>query len=163
MSDRQLLIVHPECVPATGLRLRGEVAAAELELVDSERLAVAGPVDFDLDVNLVRGGLLVRGSLAVPLDCACDRCLERYSLPLAVPAVTHYYENVDNHDIDLTNDLREDILIDFPQHLVCKPECRGLCPVCGGSLNVDPCQCEHQEPESETPWQALDGLRTTDR
>ncbi|MDP2905278.1 MAG: DUF177 domain-containing protein [Candidatus Omnitrophota bacterium] len=43
--------------------------------------------------------------------------------------------------IDLTEDIREGIMLDYPIKPLCKPDCSGLCPVCGADLNVHKCRC----------------------
>ena len=77
--------------------------------------------------------VLVTGSLALPLDCECARCLKKFKTELKL---THWAVHlplegedkvpVDNDCVDLTPFIREDILLEFPQHPLCKPDCAGL-------------------------------------
>jgi uncharacterized protein len=90
-------------------------------------------LDYDLEVQKLEEGLLVQGHLHLVLECECVRCLKPFPyhveldnwtchLPLegedGVPVV--------NDCVDLTPHLREDILLEFPRHPLCNPECRGL-------------------------------------
>ena len=70
----------------------------------------------------------------------------------------------------MTDAIREDILIVFPQSCLCSEDCRGLCPVCGANLNEGDCGCELPEEEEDeeeaeeasegpNPWAALDNLK----
>ena len=45
----------------------------------------------------------------------------------------------------------------LPEQILCRPECAGLCPVCGKNLNDEP--HEHAEQASDPRWAALDALR----
>jgi uncharacterized protein len=42
-----------------------------------------------------------------------------------------------------------------PLHVLCRPDCRGLCPTCGQNLNEEPCSCQ---PEPDPRWSVLQGL-----
>lgn len=59
-------------------------------------------------------------------------------------------------EIDLLPALREQWLLEVPAFLVCRPECKGLCPKCGADLNAGKCDCT---PESDARWEALRKLR----
>jgi uncharacterized protein len=77
--------------------------------------------------------LLVQGSLQLPLQCECVRCLKSFEHKLKLshwarllPLEGEEKTPVDNDCVDLTPYLREDILLEFPQHPLCETECRGL-------------------------------------
>ena len=59
-------------------------------------------------------------------------------------------------EIDLLPALREQWLLEVPAFLVCRPDCKGLCPKCGADLNAGKCDCT---PESDARWEALRKLR----
>lgn len=59
-------------------------------------------------------------------------------------------------EIDLLPALREQWLLEVPAFLVCRPDCKGLCPKCGADLNAGTCDCT---PESDARWEALRKLR----
>ena len=76
---------------------------------------------------------MVTGSLVLPLTCECARCLKKFKTELKLtgwalhlPLEGEDKVPVDNDSVDLTPFVREDILLDFPQHPLCKPECAGL-------------------------------------
>jgi uncharacterized protein len=152
-----LLTIHPRDIPAAGVELQADVTAVELDLPADDRMACRGPVCIALRVELVRGGILVQGTVRAALHCRCDRCLTAYVMPLEVPDVCHFFEDIEADAIDLTDDLREDILLVFPQHCLCKDVCRGLCARCGQDLNEGDCGCR-PESEGSQAWGALDGF-----
>jgi uncharacterized protein len=59
-------------------------------------------------------------------------------------------------EIDLRPALREQWLLEVPAFLVCRPDCKGLCPKCGADLNAGACGCA---PETDERWAALRKLR----
>ena len=68
--------------------------------------------------------------------------------------------------IDITEDIRAELLLNLPANLLCSEDCQGLCSICGINLNKHTCDCVHEEfDEAEaadkepSPWDALDGLK----
>ena len=77
--------------------------------------------------------ILAQGSLEATLECECARCLKQFTttLKLAPWAVHLPLEgedkvSIDNDCVDLTPFVREDMLLEFPQHPLCKPDCAGM-------------------------------------
>jgi uncharacterized protein len=134
------------------LALTGELPAADLGLYAAPGETYA-PVAYDLHVSRVGGGVLVRGRAATALRGPCSRCLADFDLRLAAPEVCHFYEQPAGDELDLAPDLREDLLIDLPVKHLCREDCRGLCPVCGGDRNRRKCRCK-----GTAPGEALVGL-----
>lgn len=128
------LTVNIQHLVQHSLELKGELPVEELELeVNDEMVQTREPLLYDLEAEKMENAILARGRLRLRLDCQCVRCLKPFKveldlrdwachLPLegedAVPVV--------NDCVDLTMSIREDILLGFPQHPVCKPECGGL-------------------------------------
>lgn len=150
-------------LPPEGLDLAGSLPAAEIGLEDEERLRYTAPVSYKIHLEPINGGndLLVRGSVSTELESICDRCERPYGWKIDTNDVCHEFENAFGTTIDLSDGLREDILMAFPQHFLCKEECLGLCPRCGANWNDGPCDCPEESPEDdpENPWAALDQLK----
>ena len=121
----------------------------------------------DLSVNAVKGRLtlwrtekevLVRGTLFVDIDLECGRCLsptpttlhievdERFRQASAgAPQDEQVFPIDADKQIDLRPALHDLTVLSVPMHVVCRPDCAGLCPVCGQDLNVGSCDCETRE------------------
>ncbi|MBQ9406142.1 MAG: DUF177 domain-containing protein, partial [Desulfovibrio sp.] len=81
---------------------------------------------------------------------------------LEVNDVLHTYKNILGQPIDLTEEVREDILLSFPQSFHCSEDCKGICPTCGKNLNEGPCGCGKQaddDAKENNPWSVLDNLK----
>jgi uncharacterized protein len=119
----------------------------------------------------------VVGELATGVETLCARCLEpvtrevawKFDLlyrPLGTDAgreeisVTDaeaeigYYQG---EGIELRDVLREQILLAVPMKVVCREDCKGLCPQCGQNLNQGACHCP--EPVADLRWGALKKLK----
>jgi uncharacterized protein len=116
------------------LRLKGEVTPAELDLEGlDELIQVEGIVNYELTAEKLEKSILIQGHLDVKLLCECARCLKPFVRPLEfgnwtchLPLEGEEAAPVTNDCVDLTPYLREDIVLEFPQHPLCRPECDGL-------------------------------------
>ncbi len=128
------LKVNLRHLEAHNVRLKGELPLEELDLgADDELIHAAAPLHYTIDVQRMEHSLLLRGHLRLPLKCECVRCLKEFDCDLDLPEWTRLLplegeENtsVTNDCVDLTPYVREDILLEFPQHPLCEAECRGL-------------------------------------
>ena len=144
-----------------GLHLKGELPVAELDLgVVDELICAEKPLRYDLSVELLHDAVLATGSLALPLDCECGRCLKKFKTVLKLagwaahlPLEGEDKVSVDNDCVDLTPFVREDILLNFPQHPLCKTDCAGLKPKGKAS------KAEAVEKPAVAVWFELDKLK----
>jgi uncharacterized protein len=128
------LVVNLRHLEAHNIRLKGQVPVAELGIASLDEVIQASlPLEHDLVVQQLEDALLVQGRLLLNLDCQCVRCLKpfQYRLELDGWACHLPLQGEDcvvpvNDCVDLTPYVREDILLEFPRHPLCDPECRGL-------------------------------------
>ena len=140
-----------------GMKISGEVASDFLDLKSEEDIYSIGPVCYELNVQLVHDGVLVSGQLNTTLICRCANCLEEYEMHIKNSEICHFYEMPNKNEIDLTDDIREDILLSFPLNLKCSENCKGLCLKCGQNLNINSCLCK--DDKQENSWNELDELK----
>ena len=114
--------------------LNGQLPAGELDLdTRDEMIRVQQPLEYELEVQKLDQSLLLRGRLRLTLNCQCVRCLKAFSHQLGleswtchIPLAGEDCAPVVSDCVDLTPYVREDILLEFPQHPLCNAECRGL-------------------------------------
>lgn len=107
------------------------------------------------DFTLHNGGelILLDGSLHFSVKGECGRCLKPLVQPLVSTLEERYYpegtENLPDDAftykfdvVDVTDALRESLLLTVPARMLCKPDCKGICPVCEADRNVAPCNCD---------------------
>jgi uncharacterized protein len=134
----------------------GEEPAAILDLHDPS-LRLSAPVAYRLHAQAVSGQLIVKGEVRVPLQIQCGRCAEFYSTTVTASSFLRTYEiSGTTETVDVTPDIREDILLQLPHFPVCSPDCKGLCPQCGTNLNEGTCDCR---PPDDNRWRALDNVK----
>ena len=116
------------------VNLKGEISPAALDLsVSDELVHVRKNLAYNLTISRVDEDVLVRGCLSVVLDCECARCLKPFQYKvllqdwmLDLPLEGEEKIVPTNDSVDLTPYVREDILLEFPQHALCEEDCAGL-------------------------------------
>ncbi len=128
------LLINLRHLDAHNIRLQGELPIEELDIdTRDEMIQLRSPLEYDFEVQKVEHGLLVHGRWETRLDCECVRCLKAFKQPVAMADWTIHLPlqgeeavPVVSDCVDLTPFLREDILLEFPQHPLCDPDCGGL-------------------------------------
>ena len=137
------LIVDASRVDPEGEEIEGEVMAVDL---DEEFVKAFGGVRYRLSLQVFGTELLVRGHLEQDFDLVCARCGKDFDDTVKVDDFTQSYEfGEKSPEVDLTDDVRESIILALPTYPVCAEACPGL------RQNV-------AMPE-DNRWGALDGLK----
>lgn len=121
-------------------------------------------VTVDLLLERVPEGIVVRGAVRAHWTASCSRCLrpiggelecevQELFEPTPLEGETYPLE----HDaVELAYPIRDAVLLELPVAPLCRPDCAGLCPVCGRDRNDDPCSCDQRTPDPR--WAALSQL-----
>jgi uncharacterized protein len=142
-------------------------AKGRAELLEEHRGGALGTVE---DIRLV-------GGFSTQIEVSCARCLDPvtsaikhdFDLLYRPQGVDRRADEVSICEAEteigyyqgdgllLEDVLREQLLLAVPIKLVCRDECKGLCPHCGGNLNVETCNCA--VPVVDERWSALKDIR----
>ena len=151
------MIIQVDKIPEQGISLEGEEPAELLALEQSAEFHPAGPLSYDLYAQLVDGMLIVRGSLSAEMKGCCARCTQIFSTTVSDSGFLRDYSDLQGlEEVDITEDLREAIILNLPRFPLCDEACKGLCPQCGKDLNEGPCGCS--DGEKGGAWDALNSL-----
>jgi uncharacterized protein len=98
-------------------------------------------IHLDCKFKKIGKEILVDTDVVTHRMITCSRCLE--SVRQEVEQKSSFAYNVDDlgEYLDIDDDVREDLLLNFPMKVLCVPECKGLCPGCGTNLNQGECNC----------------------
>jgi DUF177 domain-containing protein len=162
--------------PLRRLRLRSgeehrETIPVELEPFDlgGERyLPVPQEVPADLSIAQATSGLVLGLRFGTRLHGPCMRCLADAVVDVRVDAREYHAadpaagpelrsEYVVDDQLQLSTWARDAIALALPDQILHAPDCKGLCPVCGKDLNMEP--HEHEEVAEDPRWAALEELR----
>ena len=141
-----------------------------------ERVTLVAPVSVNGKVRLAGAEVLVNGHIETRAQVECDRCLKQIELPVNADFDLQYvtgaeYESsataeltedvmsvsvFDGETIDVDEIVKEQILLAVPTRMLCQPDCKGICPVCGIDKNTGDCACETEDVDPR--WAALKNL-----
>ena len=110
-------------------------------------------IDGEIKVIKINDCLLATGRLNCDLRLICDRCLEEVDQKTPIRLESCYYIDRKEHpaeeflvdkygQIDLTEAVREEIILNTSLKNLCKSDCLGICPECGENKNSGKCQCK---------------------
>lgn len=118
----------------------------------------------DLHLALDGQDVVVTGRIDATVPLTCGRCLDEFRVPVRAtvdtryvprPAAADHELGADDLDLDFYDhdELNLDTLVEtettlaLPMKPLCRDDCRGLCPVCGGNRNVTQCACTQRSPD----------------
>ncbi len=143
-----------------GTSLVNDFREEDIQLDDDIKLI--GPLNGHVRMRRTNQGLLVDGWVELTLELSCNRCLKEFEMPMHVKFEEQFYPTFDvvsglplapfdgdeifpidaHHHVDLTEAIRQNVLLQLPMAAVCQEECKGLCSQCGHDLNLGLCKCE---------------------
>jgi len=155
--------------PGDGRRLDLDVNPGRLELAGQSYGVTSDVVSARLDLSRTGAGYAIRMRATAQVSGPCMRCLADADVPVEIDArevdqpasedEELHSPYVEGEELDVGSWMRDALALAFPFQLLCRPDCRGLCPVCGASLNdVDP-QDHHHETASDPRWAKLRELK----
>lgn len=151
------LIVDVARLDKGGEWYRGETGQDVLGLGDSEFVEPVGGIVYALKIEIIGTELLARGEVRQRLRCVCSRCAVTFETEVADLEFVHSVEiNALAEFLDLTEEIREAIMLFLPGYPVCSDACKGLCLTCGVNLNRAACSC--RKSGADRRWAALGSL-----
>jgi uncharacterized protein len=148
----------------------------ELPLDDPE-VRLVEPAEVSGRVRREGTEVALSGQLQAKLEVVCGRCLQPVELPISADFSERFVRTVswaaeeqhelqpedlnisvfDGEGLELDDLVREELLLAVPVNVLCRDDCKGLCPSCGIDRNLSQCQCEAEEIDSR--WQKLKELQ----
>lgn len=134
-------------IPDDGMDQEETYDTAALEL-ETDIVHFDRPLHGCARVTKMNQDLFVDVKMDAHWQVECCRCLARYPVEFA-KALRLHYKVQPTDEVDVTNELREETMIEYPWKPLCKPDCLGLCPACGHNLNDSPCGCPQSSVKSQ--------------
>ena len=128
------------------------------DTVRFENIAATGTyITNDENVNL-------EGSASADVISHCARCLKEVRIKLRAPIDAEFVHRPDPEDpdqysydasvLDLTDAIKDALVLELPLRFLCREDCKGLCPRCGADLNLGSCTCQEGD-DDFGPFAAL--------
>jgi len=133
--------------------------------IDQGGLSVNVDITVNGSLNRIDDDVYLKGTVMTSVVASCSRCLDTLSYPIDSDLKSHFVPSHDrytserdvelhasdidaevyeNQQIDLTQSIRDSILLAVPFMCLCKENCKGICSQCGKNLNQGLCNCENE-------------------
>jgi uncharacterized protein len=179
MADMQYNVAQLLKGPTGGFRrydLDEEIANLD------EGLEPISPLKGSITLMRTSQGILASGKLRTTLRMTCSRCLEFVDVKVELNLQEEFHPKVriaevplddvpeedydeallidEHHVLDLHEVIRQGLWLAAPMEVLCRPDCAGLCPRCGGNRNLGECTCD--EAAVDPRWVALQRLLSSE-
>ncbi len=132
------------------------------EVENGQFICLDTPLTVRADIYRAGDKYVLEGTLEGSVQLLCDRCLEPYRrdlradfrVLLVMPPPDMEGAEIElteedmeigfirGEEIDMDEIIREQFYLSLPVRSLCKEDCLGLCPICGGNLNKGECRCK---------------------
>ena len=125
----------------SGIEYQDQASAKDLDIIE----------DFiDLESTIVACGRLARVDdfilakldVTYTIDTVCARCLDKIHGDITIKCDLDFEFDPGDKYIDIGERIREEILVGYQPHTLCREDCKGICPDCGAYLNEEECECK---------------------
>lgn len=159
-------------LPVEGVRIEKQLDPLKLKdlaaLQEAQEYAFEGPLDVRLRVMPASGFFKVEGRVTGAVRTVCSRCLAPVELPVESAFRLTFARSAPGEDgeppenreleaeemglvpfegdaIDFRDVIQEQVIMALPMQVLCRENCRGLCPGCGANLNTEACRCSRDD------------------
>jgi len=130
-------------IPPQGLHLSEVTSSQEWDL-NSQDITYTGDIKLEADVQRIGNNVNVHVKVYTERDVRCVRCLEKFHQTFSEEFNFNYLISDENQILDITERVREELILNFPLKPLCRKDCKGICPICGKNLNYESCECKSQ-------------------
>ena len=154
-----------------------KIASGDIDL-ETEGVRIVGDINVVGELSKSAAKTDVKGSINAPVEVDCTRCLTPISRELDIVFDVDFVDKelfpdnkethlesadldtdvIEGNELDLSQVVREQILLNIPEQVLCRDDCRGICPTCGKDLNEGDCNCG--EKEIDPRWAALKDFKS---
>jgi uncharacterized protein len=132
--------IHIDQIPESGLELTESCDPARLDL-NRPDIKFVEPITVSARVTRGINNVSVELNIGAVMHLTCSRCLQDFTADLSKDVKLNI-PGEQTKEIDLTDNLREEIILSYPLKPLCRRDCKGLCATCGQDLNKGKCNCD---------------------
>ncbi len=147
--------IYIDQIPETGLELSESCQPSALDL-NREDVKFTEPISLLAQVTKGVNNISVNLKVNALMHLSCSRCLEDFVTPKSFEIKLNLPIE-DKKEIDITDNLREELILSYPLKPLCRPDCLGLCANCGQNLNKGKCNCQMRPKLTERSERKFEG------
>jgi len=132
--------VKVEKIKNKAIKIEEEIPASSWGL-DSSDITFVNSLLLKSKFFRVRDEIVAETLVTIHRDVICSRCLQQTRQTVEQSFTKSYKDSEVGECLEINDDIREDILLNFPMQALCKRDCKGICFRCGVDLNYQECGC----------------------
>lgn len=129
--------IHPE-----GIEISGHIPVETVGLAQDDPGYFTAPLDVQAKVSRVSDTVLAKTKVHGKYRSACARCLADVEQDWSGNFLFDFAVDKQTEAVELDEDIRQEVLLNLPPRVLCKEDCKGICPGCGADLNNETCKCK---------------------
>lgn len=125
-----------------GIDVVDQIDADVIGLTEKDEVSIVDPLDVNAHFQRIETTVLARTNVHSRLKSVCYRCLEEVDQDWSQEFVLNFPLDRNTEVIELDEEIRQEVLMNLPDRILCKQDCKGLCGNCGVNLNIEKCKCK---------------------
>jgi uncharacterized protein len=134
--------IKVKSIPTEGLEVADKISEEVIGIREEDNFKFVAPLDVRANVEKVESTVLARTNIKGKYSTGCYRCLDPIERDWAEDFLFDFPVQNNTDFIDMDEDIRQEVILNFPSRVLCQEDCQGLCPECGANLNKEECQCK---------------------
>lgn len=130
--------IDPSQIPSEGLEVR-EICEPGLMALEQDEVKFCSPLALDCKFTKTGSDVFCSGCFDAKVKLTCARCANEFTTDLRGKFSFEYPGKGSETTLDLSDDVRQEVLLGYPLKPLCRSDCKGLCSVCGQNLNERDC------------------------
>ncbi len=124
-----------------GIEVSNHISAETIGLTQNDEGYFIAPLDVQAKINRVNNTVLAKTKVHGKYRSACARCLAEIERDWNGNFLLDFAVEKQTEAVELDEDIRQEVLLNLPPRVLCKEDCKGICPGCGADLNTERCRC----------------------
>ncbi len=129
-------------IPPEGVTFQEEIPASALDL-ETDLIRYSCPVSIKASLSRITNTVSIDVSVRAKVVYICTRCLDEKEEDFLKDLKLCYDLSRGETFLDISEDLRQEIILGYPITYLCREDCKGICPKCGINLNHSSCKCSN--------------------
>lgn len=125
-----------------GIEISGQIPVETIGLTPQDEGYFPAPLEAKAKVSRTGNTVLARTHVQGRYKTACARCLAEVEREWNNDFLFDFPVGADTETIEMDEDIRQEVILNLPPKVLCKEDCKGICPNCGVDLNNEKCKCQ---------------------
>lgn len=125
-----------------GIEVTGQIAAETIGLTHNDAVYFVGPLDVRARLSRVENTVMAKTRVHGRYASVCSRCLNNVEEEWSGDFLLDFLVDAQMEFVELDEDVRQEAILNLPQRVLCKQDCKGICSGCGADLNNEKCKCK---------------------